>query len=295
MAKLKEGFQGERAIVLPGFVVGQMESDPFCRALHVTDIGYYPNAKHHHRVRREPISQYVLIYCTRGAGWYRLDGKEYHVGSDQFFVLPAGQSHAYGADPDDPWTIYWVHFKGDMAATFAEGLSVPFDIPIGNDSRISNRLDVFEEIYRTLKNGYSNDNLSYSAATLYYFLGTVKYLGKYRESRETSESDRDVVEQAIHFMRENLGRKLSLADMALHARYSPSHFSAVFSRRTGYAPFSYYNQLKIQQACTYLDFTDMKINQICSKLGIDDQYYFSRLFAKHMGMPPSDYRKYKKG
>ena len=296
MAKLKDGFQGECAIVLPGSVVQQMETDPFCRNLHVTDIGYYPNAKYHFRERKEPISQYILIYCTRGSGWYQLGGgQKYLVGSDQLFVLPADKPHAYGADPRDPWTIYWVHFKGDMAATFAEGFSRPFSIPCGDDSRISTRLEIFEEIYRTLKNGYSSDNLNYSAAALYYFLGTIKYLGKYRESHEAQKSEHGIVETAVHFMRENLGKKLTLADIAQHVNYSPSHFSAVFSKRTGYAPVNYFNQLKIQQACTYLDFTDMKISQICPKLGIDDPYYFSRLFTKHMGMSPSDYKKYKKG
>ena len=295
MAKLKDGFQGECAIVLPGTVVRQMESDPFCRNLHVTDIGYYPTARYHFRERREPISQYILTYCTRGAGWYELAGKRYSVGSDQLFILPAEKPHAYGADLDDPWTIYWVHFKGEMAGIFAEGFSTPFSIPSGDDSRISTRLGVFEEIYRTLKNGYSSDNLSYSAAALYYFLGSIKYLGKYRKSHETHEGERDIVETAIHFMRENLSKRLTLADIARHVNYSPSHFSAVFSRRTGYAPVYYFNQLKIQQASTYLDFTDLKITQICPRLGIDDPYYFSRLFRKHMGMSPSDYKKYKKG
>ena len=295
MAKLKDGFQGECAIVLPGTVVRQMESDPFCRNLHVTDIGYYPTARYHFRERREPISQYILIYCTRGAGWYELAGKRYSVGSDQLFILPAEKPHAYGADLDDPGTIYWVHFKGEMAGIFAEGFSTPFSIPSGDDSRISTRLGVFEEIYRTLKNGYSSDNLSYSAAALYYFLGSIKYLGKYRKSHETHEGERDIVETAIHFMRENLSKRLTLADIARHVNYSPSHFSAVFSRRTGYAPVYYFNQLKIQQASTYLDFTDLKITQICPRLGIDDPYYFSRLFRKHMGMSPSDYKKYKKG
>jgi YesN/AraC family two-component response regulator len=35
----------------------------------------------------------------------------------------------------------------------------------------------------------------------------------------------------------------------------------------------------------------MRINQICYKVGIEDCYYFSRLFSKVVGMSPSDYRK----
>jgi YesN/AraC family two-component response regulator len=34
----------------------------------------------------------------------------------------------------------------------------------------------------------------------------------------------------------------------------------------------------------------MHINQICYKVGIEDSLYFSRLFSKVMGMPPSEYR-----
>ena len=39
----------------------------------------------------------------------------------------------------------------------------------------------------------------------------------------------------------------------------------------------------------------MKINQVCYKIGIEDTYYFSRLFSKVMGMPPREYKKMKKG
>ena len=96
-------------------------------------------------------------------------------------------------------------------------------------------------------------------------------------------------------MKENLEKRLTLADLAAHTGYSPSHFSVLFSKRTGYAPLTYFNQLKIQQACQLLDFTDMKINQICFKIGIEDTYYFSRLFSKVMGIPPREYKKQKKG
>ena len=58
---------------------------------------------------------------------------------------------------------------------------------------------------------------------------------------------------------------------------------------------SYFNQLRIQKACELLDFTDMKINQVCFKIGIDDPYYFSRLFKQVMGCSPREYQQVKKG
>ena len=71
MIKLKDGFSGERALVLPQSIIQEMEKDALSSILHITDIGYYPKALHHFRERKEPICQFVFIYCIEGAGWFR--------------------------------------------------------------------------------------------------------------------------------------------------------------------------------------------------------------------------------
>ena len=96
-------------------------------------------------------------------------------------------------------------------------------------------------------------------------------------------------------MKNNLHKRLSLEDIASHTGYSPSRFGQVFLKKTGQPPLNYFNQLKIQKACQLLDFTDMKINQVCFKVGIEDNFYFSRLFRKIMGMSPQAYKQMKKG
>ena len=65
MIRQKDGFQGERQIVLPPVIVEMERKDPLVSSLYVTDIGYYPNATNHYRARKQPIDQYVLIYCVR--------------------------------------------------------------------------------------------------------------------------------------------------------------------------------------------------------------------------------------
>ena len=91
-------------------------------------------------------------------------------------------------------------------------------------------------------------------------------------------------------MKENLEKKISLQQMAQYTGYSSSHFSMLFKKETGHSPLNYFNLLKIQYACQLLSSTNMKINQISFKVGIDDSFYFSRLFTKLMGMSPKDYR-----
>lgn len=294
MIKRKDGFDGERALVIPASVIHEMERDPLSAMLHITDIGYYPKARHHFRERKEPLPQYIFIYCVEGKGWFSIHNEEHTVEKNQCFILPAHTAHCYGANAEEPWTIYWIHFKGKMSGQYASTLLKPKEIKPTIYSRISGRLDLFEEIYHTLEMGYSRENLLYSSAAFHHFLGTVCYLQPYRNAVDTC-SEMDLVGAAIHYMKENIGKKLNLSEIAVHVGYSPSHFSSLFNEQTGYSPLNYFNQLKIQHACHLLDFTDMKINQVCYKIGIDDCYYFSRLFTKIMGIPPKEYKKQKKG
>lgn len=295
MIKKKDGFSGERAVVLPQFIIHEMEENPVSTHLHITDIGYYPKAKFHFIERSEPISQYVFIYCYEGKGWYQLNGKRYTVNANEYFILPPGIPHSYGSADDSPWTIYWIHFKGKLAPYFSAQCSHPIEIKPGIHSRINNRIDMFEEILHTLGMGYSHENLLYACSIFYHYLGTLRYLQQYRGAVQQDSNSTDIIIETIHYMKENIERKLTLQEIAKHTGYSISRFSSLFSQRTGYSPLSYFNMLKIQQACYLLDFTNIKINQVCYKIGIDDPYYFSRLFNKIMGMPPKEYKKLKKG
>lgn len=296
MFKIKSGFKGERAVILPASVVESLQSDELCNSLYITDIGYYPKAESHYRVRTEKeATQYVLIYCLGGEGWYEVEGNRFKLNEHQFCILPKGKQHRYGSDKKGAWTILWIHFDGEKASFFADGLERPSRISPEKNSRIEERLKLFEELFGTLRNGYSKSNLHYSSSCLYHFLGSLKFLSSYRELSGADESKTDAIDDAIHFMRENIAKKLTLKEIADYIGYSASHFSALFQSKTDISPLNYFIQLKIQSSCHYLDFSDLKINQICMMFGFSDPFYFSRIFTKTMGVSPSDYRKLKKG
>jgi AraC family transcriptional regulator, arabinose operon regulatory protein len=298
VARIKSGFMGERAVILPAPIIDDYKATELGSMLYITDIGFYPKASFHFRKRTmEEASQYVLIYCLEGEGWFELNDQRQKVTANQVFILPKGQAHSYGCKNTKSWTIYWIHFDGKLASFFAEGFDKPLQILPEKDSRIEDRLKLFEEIFSTLKNGYSRNNLEFSSTTLTYFLGSLKYLSAYRAGNNVDQASpqRDVADEAIHFMRENIRKRLHLKDIAAFVGYSVSHFSALFLQKTGYSPLNYFIHLKIQEACHFLDFSELKMNQISMLIGFEDPFYFSRIFTKTMGESPSDYRKKKKG
>jgi len=296
MAKIKSGFQGERAVILPDSIVEGLKNNELGRLLYITDIGYYPKAGFHFRKRnKQESNQFILIYCTEGEGWYEIEQIYFKINANQYFILPKGIAHSYGSNKTDPWTIYWIHFDGSMAYYFTEDLEKVNQINIEQGSRVEDRLLIFEEILASLNNGYSKCNLEYSITSLFHFLGSMKYISAFRETSSMEFDSKDMVAIAIHYMRENIHRKVNVLEIARHVAFSVSHFSAMFHKRTGFSPINYLTQLKIQQACHLLDFTDMKINQISMQFGFDDPLYFSRAFKKIMSVSPNEYRIKKKG
>lgn len=295
MAK-KDGFKGERSIIVPTSIVQSLKTDFFGKDIHITHIGYYPHAYLHYRERKkEEVIQFILIYCVDGEGWFEINGRKEQVIPHQFFILPKGKAHKYGSSISKPWTIYWMHFDGEKAAFFANGFDRPTDILPNANSRIQERLQLFEEIFNTLSKSLSMNNIYYSITCFFHFLGSMKFLGEYRDNIELTTKKTDIIDEVIHFMHENIEHKLTLADIAKQAGLSTSHLSLLFHKKTSYSPLQYLNHLRIQKACQLLDFTDMKINQISSKIGFEDALYFTRIFKKNMGLSPSEYRDQTKG
>lgn len=287
--KRKDGFKGERSVVLPKAVIRYIEDDPVASQLFITDIGYYPKAGYHYRKRFEGISEYVFIYCVDGKGHYEIDGKRFDVSRDQYFILPLGQPHEYAADDREPWSIYWIHFRGNLAQYYVPDSLSPIDIRPGVESRIHNRISLFEEVFRTLDQSFAMENIRYAMVAFQHYLASLRYLRQYRAATGGADS-RDVVDVTIHYLEENIERHLSLKDICDYAGLSSSRLSCIFKRRIGYSPIDYFILLKTKKACDLLDNTEMKINQISLKLGFSDQYYFSRQFSHIMGMSPTSYR-----
>lgn len=294
--RIKDGFSGQRQIAVPPASVREMEQHPTGKDLHITDIGFYPKAAHHYRERPNGGDEHIFIYCTNGQGWVEVSGSRRKVRENQFFIVPLGAPHSYGAADLNPWTIYWIHFKGEKSLPLASPLmrSDCNSIEINERSRIEDRLRLFEEIYAALDSGFACENMLYAGLCLHHFLGTLLYVEQFRRTG-ISYAGNDAVDLVIHYMRENMEKDVSISDLVKFSGYSTSQFNSIFRQRTGFSPKQYYTQMKIREACKYLNFTDMKVNQLCYKVGVGDPFYFSRLFASVMGCSPSEYRSMQKG
>lgn len=292
MAKMKHGFVGQRLVVLPFNIIENVLNNPLTSELAIHSMGFFPKAEHHFISRENGCGEYILIYCTKGEGWYRLDGQLHIVPENHFFILPAEKPHEYGSSLQDPWSIYWIHFKGIKAQYIYELLPQKQLIKTDTDSRINDRIFFFEELMTALEMGNDESIINYANLSLNHLLSTFIYIQPYRDVkfRKVETQNTFFISLATHYMNENIEKKITLKEIASHFGYSESHFYRLFLKEVNYSPMSYFLHIKIERACEFLIHTDMKINQISFKLGFDDPYYFSRIFSKIKSVSPKKYR-----
>lgn len=290
MIKIKEGFKGERLVSLPEGLLSSYQQEPLINNLHVRKIGFFPHVKYHFVQKEQGCDYAMLIFCTEGKGWYEIMGNHFDVKQNQYIIIPPGVPYSFGADENDPWTIYWLHFQGKLTKEFLPKSHEPKTIIPNEYSRLQDRLRLFEEIYSSFSMGYIKEYMIYASMCLYNFLASFIYIEQFRHIMIPTQMEYPFSARVIHYMHENVNRNITLKEIAAHFKYSPSHFSSLFLKETNVSPMNYFARIKIQKACEYIELTNMKLNEVAAHLGYEDPAYFSRIFTKVMGCSPSSYR-----
>jgi len=119
----------------------------------------------------------------------------------------------------------------------------------------------------------------------------IPFIDEGADKNKKVESELQRFETVISYMNSHYAEKIKIEDLAAKAFLQTTYFSNLFSKQFGMGPQKYICRIRINNAQNFLEHSKFSIKQIAEKVGYDDELYFSRLFKKYVGLPPTLYRK----
>ena len=114
---------------------------------------------------------------------------------------------------------------------------------------------------------------------------------RYQQAPKVKSSNKNMIEDAVHFIKTNPAADLSLEAMAARYAFSPIHFHTCFKKATGKTLRDFAEEQRIGKAIHLLAATDLTLSEIAYECGFSSQAYFSYAFKKKMKAPPREYAK----
>jgi AraC family transcriptional regulator of arabinose operon len=286
---IAEGFPGQRLVVVPRSLVNRLLSQPGTSHLVVTDCGYFPHATAHGRRRDIPINQAIIVLCTRGSGWYRFDGEISPVHAGQVMIVPPGLRHEYGAEANDPWTLWWLHVAGSNLADLLSAIGFSMTAAVQDVNDVSKAVSLIDETITAMERDLTPVNMLEATGASWHLLCLLANHSKPGQSRS------ELINGIREFLWQHPETNMAVRELADRVHLSVPHFAALFRDQVGVPIRQYHIQSRMARARDLLDTTDLSVSAIAEKIGYGDPHYFSRQFHVIHHLAPLKYRQHGKG
>ncbi len=260
------------------------------KPLIVTSCGNYKvkNRAEVRTSRPKGRKDYQLLYIAAGQGHFFINGQERVVSAGNIIVYLPGQPQEYVYFKDDKTDVYWVHFTGSDVEKIIDYYNIRLSENIIYIGTSPDYQWLFGQIIQEMQLCRPRFEELISLLLRNIFILISRNLIKANRADNSLENE---VELAMHYFRENYRSEINVEDYALSRGMSASNFYRVFKQISGSTPLQFILKLRLSNAQNLLENSNLTIAEISNDVGYENPLYFSRLFHKHIGVSPSEYRK----
>ena len=239
----------------------------------------YPNKNY--AINRPASNTACIEYVVSGSGHVRIDEKKYHLRAGDTYYLPEGHDHCYFSDREEPWEKIWLNFSGEFAQNLATlcGVDKTYYYPNLNTSDL---LQKFQHYATHTEHTHAFEQCSALLAQLFFRLSNSVYA-------PPTASD-SPVRSMLLYIEQHAAEPLTLEQIAAVCNKSVSQAERLFRAEMGGSLYHYVLEQKISIARQLLTETGMTVKDIAAYLSFNDEFYFSGIFRRKVGVSPSKYR-----
>ena len=109
-------------------------------------------------------------------------------------------------------------------------------------------------------------------------------------SLKRNKKSRNVIEQIKKIINNRYKDNIGINEIAQEVYLTTTYLCMVFKQETGETVNDYLTKVRIEKARELLKDPQNKLYDICYEIGYSEPGYFSKIFKKHTGLTPSEYR-----
>lgn len=225
---------------------------------------------------------YVIHYVLKGKGLFKINNKSFTMKKGDVFLICPEDNVFYTPDKYDPWEYLWVSFDGSLVKHFLTNMPFTKDKPYANYE---------EDLSNYINNIISNQGNTTKEKTK--MLGHLYlFFSKLMTKNTTPQKRKTYFQTAYEYILSNFNDKdISVTQIAEEVNITRGHLYKIFKENLNLSPVEFITKCRIEESLLLLRCTDLPINEIASKTGFKDPYYFSNVFKKSVGTSPLIYRK----
>lgn len=244
---------------------------------------YYCTARYF--IRRESYGPLLLVFIRAGKMHFEYRGQAFDAERGDVVLLDCAEPHYYQAY--DGLEFVYLNFDGSNCHAIARHVLEEAGPLIRgkNNVLIGNLLREMVAFHE--QNGV--ESMFDCSMRIYRLLQLVS------EREAASEREETAVEQTIRYVRANVGKQITLEELARRANLSTYYFSHVFKRATGFSPIEYVINTRLDQAKVLLLNTSLSVEEIADRVGYQSSGSLINLFVKKMNMSPREFRRCAQG
>ena len=258
----------------------------------ITSVGNYKNYDPEMIIKTAYYwgrKDYQLLYVLEGSLHFKIKGEEIKAPKGTAILFRPGEPQVYDNYGHEGTETFWIIFTGNDVENLLNEYGMP-NKPVSfiNAGSTTDYPNIFNEMIVELQ--LKRPNFEKIAILLLKKI----LIEINRHSIDKTYYQNEIVNQIIkssHFFNENYNTKISIDDEAAKLHMSPCWFIKNFKQIIGMTPMQYIVSKRLSMAKNLLISSNLPLSEISEMIGYDNPLYFSRLFKKHSGITPSDYRK----
>ncbi|MBY3185687.1 helix-turn-helix transcriptional regulator [Rhizobium laguerreae] len=232
------------------------------------------------------LPSFAVVLVERGQGWLETaaTGRMSLTGPALFWLFP-NRVHSYAPD-EDGWDERWALFEGSFTRDFVRLGIIAERHPVVALHHLDEVVRLFGKLHADL---LDDTNLGQASAALMLHRIVISAARRASGAADRRQERRDIAD-IVETLRRRAMQPLDLAAFAAEHGMSPATLRRRFTLETGLPPKAFQLRARMDHAKQLLATTDEKIETIAAMVGLDDPFYFSRVFHEREGCSPREFR-----